>query len=208
MFSIDGHDLVCPLLLDGFIILTCMQTVIEVDGNNVEPVTVDSIQIFAGQRYSFILHADKPIDNYWIRAEPSEGDGGFANGLNSAILHYESAPCSDPTTSQVNGTLLQETDLHPLENPGAPGMPFPGGADVAINLEIGLVQTPTVEFTLNNVSFTTPNVPVLLQILSGKSSAQDLLPPGSVYTLPANKVIELTIPGFAIGGPVSLCFVN
>jgi len=181
-----------------------MQTVIEVDGNNVEPVTVDSIQIFAGQRYSFILHADKPIGNYWIRAQPNEGDGGFANGLNSAILHYDSVPCSDPTTSQVNGTLLQETDLHPLEDPGAPGMPFPGGADVAINLQIGLVQTPKVAFNLNNVSFTTPNVPVLLQILSGKSSAQDLLPQGSVYTLPANKVIELTIPGFAIGGPVSL----
>lgn len=30
-------------------------TVIEVDSVNVEPVTVDSIQIFAGQRYSFVV---------------------------------------------------------------------------------------------------------------------------------------------------------
>ena len=30
-------------------------TVIEVDSVNVEPVTVDSIQIFADQRYSFVV---------------------------------------------------------------------------------------------------------------------------------------------------------
>jgi iron transport multicopper oxidase len=36
-FSIDGHNMI----------------VIEADGVNTEPVTVDSIQIFAGQQYSF-----------------------------------------------------------------------------------------------------------------------------------------------------------
>lgn len=184
------------------------QTVIEVDGNNVEPVTVDSIQIYAGQRYSFILNADKPIGNYWIRAQPSEGDLGFDNGLNSAILHYNSAPNSDPTTSQGSSTnLLRETDLHPLENPAAPGKPDQGGADVPINLEIGIVQTPAVHFTVNGASFTAPTAPVLLQILSGASVAQDLLPLGSVYPLPTNKVIELSIPGFATGGPVSLASI-
>jgi len=38
-FSIDGHNM----------------TVIEVDGNNVQPLLVDSIQIFAGMRESYIL---------------------------------------------------------------------------------------------------------------------------------------------------------
>ena len=38
-FSIDGHNM----------------TVIEADSVNHEPVTVDSIQIYAGQRYSFIV---------------------------------------------------------------------------------------------------------------------------------------------------------
>lgn len=39
IFSIDKHDM----------------TVIEADGVNTKPLTVDSIQIFAGQRYSFVV---------------------------------------------------------------------------------------------------------------------------------------------------------
>ena len=38
-FSIDGHNM----------------TIIEADGVNTKPLTVDSIQIFAGQRYSFVV---------------------------------------------------------------------------------------------------------------------------------------------------------
>ena len=56
----------------------------------------------------------------------------------------------------------------------------------------------------DGASFTTPTAPVLLQILNDASAAQDLLPLGGVYPLPANKVIELTIPGFANRGLVSL----
>lgn len=48
-----------------------------------------------------------------------------------------------------------------------------------------------------------PTVPVLLQILSGAQAATDLLPAGVLYTLPPNKVIELSMPGLAAGGPVS-----
>jgi iron transport multicopper oxidase len=44
-------------------------------------------------------------------------------------------------------------------------------------------------------------VPVLLQILSGAQSATDLLPTGSVFTLPANSVVELSIPGGTPGAP-------
>ncbi len=39
VFSIDNHDL----------------TVIETDGINTKPLAVDSIQIFAAQRYSFVV---------------------------------------------------------------------------------------------------------------------------------------------------------
>jgi hypothetical protein len=52
-------------------------------------------------------------------------------------------------------------------------------------------------------TFIPPNMPVLLQILSGVP-AQDLLPSGSVYTLPPNKVIEVSIPGGSPGAPVCI----
>jgi iron transport multicopper oxidase len=56
---------------------------------------------------------------------------------------------------------------------------------------------------VNNVSFVPPSVPVLLQILSGVTDAQKMLPAGSVYSLPLNKVVELSIPGVVVGGAVS-----
>jgi iron transport multicopper oxidase len=59
-------------------------------------------------------------------------------------------------------------------------------------------------FLVNNASFEAPTVPVLLQILSGAKNASDLVPAGSIYELAPNKSVELTIPGGAIGGPVSI----
>lgn len=173
------------------------------DGVNSQPLTVDSIQIFAGQRYSFVLNANQPINNYWVRANPNLGTTGFVNGLNSAILRYIGAPNTDPTTPEVPSTNpMLETNLHPLSNPGAPGLPQAGGVDVAINLAINFAFA-NLKFTVNGATFQPPTAPVLLQILSGAQTAQDLLPAGSVYTLPPNKVIELTIPGGSIGSPVS-----
>jgi hypothetical protein len=179
-------------------------TIIEVDGVNTEPLVVNEIQIFVGQRYSFILEASQPVDNYWIRSNPNSGIVGFDGGLNSAVLRYiGSNATADPITNQTsNVTPLVESDLVPLSNPAAPGTPEVGGADVLLNLDLGF-NASTLDFTINGVTFVSPSVPVLLQILSGKMAATDLLPAGSVYTLPRNKVVELSMPAGVAGGPVS-----
>ncbi|KAF5323811.1 hypothetical protein D9619_012985 [Psilocybe cf. subviscida] len=185
-FSIDGH----------------IMTVIEVDGENVEPMDVDSIQIFAGQRYSFVLTADQPVSNYWIRAEPNLGSQGFENGLNSAILRYQGAPPCDPNTTQEASTRpLLEPDLHPLDNPAAPGAPGLAGADIYLHFGIKLGDPIPGRFSVNNFSFMPPPVPVLLQILSGTKSPKQLLPDGSSYMLPPNKVVEMSLPGGSVGSP-------
>lgn len=58
---------------------------------------------------------------------------------------------------------------------------------------------------INGVSFVSPSVFALLQVLSDVTNATDLLSKGSVYTLPPNKVIELAIPGQGtISNPVSV----
>ncbi|KAI0317042.1 laccase [Amylostereum chailletii] len=183
IFSIDGHSL----------------TIIEVDGVNHQAHTVDSIQIFAAQRYSFVLNANQPIDNYWIRALPNTANANFDNGLNQAILRYAGAKRQDPTSSSVLKQPLVETDLHPLTNPKAPGLPVPGGADVTITLNVDF-NFSTALFEVNGVSFQPPSVPVLLQVLNGAPAAS-LMPQGNVYTLPPNKVIELIVPGGALGIP-------
>ncbi|KIK58304.1 hypothetical protein GYMLUDRAFT_45516 [Collybiopsis luxurians FD-317 M1] len=189
-FSIDGHNL----------------TIIEVDGVNTQPLTVTFIEMYPAQRYSFVLNACQKIDNYRIRALPSSGVGAlnYTNGVNSGILRYKGAPDEEPTTSEPPSSeviVFHESDLHPLENPGAPGKPYPGGADLVLNLSLGF-NASTVQFLVNNVPFVPPKVPVLLQILSGAQHAQDLLPNGSVYTLPPNKVIEVNLFGDNVpGGP-------
>ncbi|KAH8986075.1 laccase 2 precursor [Lactarius hatsudake] len=193
VFSIDGHQF----------------TVIEVEGTNVQPLLVDSIELFAGQRYSVVLNADQPIGNYWIRALPQVSTRvlDFSDHTNVAILRYSGAPVADPSADPnvnvpVSHLPLVETNLHPLVASPVPGLPSPGGADININLDVGFTPLPNgFRFDINGVPFVPPTVPVLLQILSGAQNASDLLPAGSIYGLESNKSVEITIPGGATGGP-------
>lgn len=185
LFSIDGHNL----------------TVIEADGQLTEPLVVDQLQIYAGQRYSVVLVADMAVDNYWIRALPNLVGSSYDGGTNSAILRYNGAPKADPTTNTTVDNPLQETNLHALINPGAPGIPGYGKADININLT---VTTLNGIFYVNGIQFRPPTVPVLLQILSGAQDPSQLLPNGSVIVLEANKVVELTLASDGAGVPVCL----
>ncbi|KAL0573068.1 hypothetical protein V5O48_008894 [Marasmius crinis-equi] len=178
VFSIDEHPL----------------TIIEADGVNTVPLLVDSIQIFAGQRYSFVLNTTGSSGNYWIRADPNLGAKGFENSTNLAILRYKGAPEVDPTgTSHESTKPLREKDLQPLEHPGAPGKHHLDGADFNLNLALGFDEKAR-RFTINSATFTPPTVPVLLQILSGSASPESLLPSDSIYVLPPNKTIQLSLP--------------
>jgi iron transport multicopper oxidase len=56
---------------------------------------------------------------------------------------------------------------------------------------------------VNNVSYENPSVPILLQILSGVKTVQELVPSGSIYGLKRDEVVQLTIPAGVVGGPVS-----
>ncbi|KAK7037630.1 laccase, multicopper oxidase, benzenediol:oxygen oxidorectuctase [Paramarasmius palmivorus] len=156
-------------------------TIIEVDSVNVRPKKADSFEIFVG-----------------IRANPNTGTTGFDNGINSAILHYIGAPNTEPAPSTFGPSdTMKESEIRPLLFAGAPGFPEPGKADVNINLNFGFNQFG--KFTVNGVEYVNPTVPVLLQILSGAQRPNDLLPSGSVYQLPPNKVIEISMPGGLLG---------
>ncbi|TDL20836.1 laccase [Rickenella mellea] len=182
-FSIDGHNL----------------TVIEADGISHEPVDVQNFDIYAAQRYSVVLHANQPVGNYWIRAPGTGGVAGATGNSNLdpklalAILRYKGAVAEDPTTTSVPGLKLLEQNLHPTpdENPGAPG--GSGAADVAITLNIAQPNPPF--FDINGISYVSPTVPALLQILSGASKPSDFLPSENMFILPPNKTIEVSIPG-------------
>jgi len=54
--SIDNHNL----------------TVIASDGYDIQPMVVESFIINPGERYDFLLEADQPFNNYWLRAVSME----------------------------------------------------------------------------------------------------------------------------------------
>ncbi|KAG8221175.1 laccase [Butyriboletus roseoflavus] len=175
-FTIDSHRM----------------TIIEVDGNEVDPVAVDSIPILVGQRYSVVVTANQSVGNYWIRAS-THLSSTFDGGQNLAILRYEGAPDEDPASTAGPYELsFNEGNLHPIVNPGAPGIPEIGKADV--NIQLAVAINSSRYFTFNHVSYASPPVPVLLQILSGAQPASQLLPNGSVYVLPLNQTIEISFP--------------
>jgi iron transport multicopper oxidase len=174
IFSVDSHNF----------------TVIEVDGVNVTPVVVDSITIYASQRYSVILTASAPAGNYWIRAYPFKGPSGFAGGINSAVLHYDAAPIAEPSPIDPpppHSTPLDESNLTPLV-PDVLGIP-----DMRVNLEFAHDPDKDI-FAVNGVSFLPPSVPALLQILSGTRDPKEILPEGSVFPL-GTGVVEMSMPG-------------
>ncbi|KAF8228163.1 Cupredoxin [Tricholoma matsutake] len=168
-------------------------TVIEADGENTVLLIVDSLQIFA--------------DNYWIWAEPNRGYAGAP----------VTDPVTDPTKLPTSLLPLNETALHMLQSPSAPGKPFPGGANVVLNMA-HIMNLTTFHFKVNGIMFEPPTIPVLLQILSSAHEAQDLLPKGSLYSLAPNKVIELSLPGTGLnqdtvsiglnGSNATICFMT
>ncbi|KAF8335681.1 laccase precursor [Cantharellus anzutake] len=171
-------------------------TVIEADGITTKPQVVNSVQLFVGQRYSVILTANRPVANYWIRANPSSGPPGFLGGINSAILRYEGAPASQPIgVTQFLGKTLLEQSLVPQSNPHPPGGHNPPDVDFVFNITSG-----NHSFFMNGVTYQSPSVPIILQILNG-ADPRNLLPKGSVYILPKNSVIQISVPGGSLGAP-------
>jgi iron transport multicopper oxidase len=83
----------------------------------------------------------------------------------------------------------------------APGTAVAGGANKVWNLAITFSGGT---FSINGVPFVNPDVPVLLQLLSGAQTPSSLLPSGSIYDISLGDVVELSIPGGTVGAPVCL----
>ncbi|KIJ44605.1 multicopper oxidase, partial [Sphaerobolus stellatus SS14] len=69
-FQIEGHTL----------------TIIEADGVPTVPYTVTAIQILAAQRYSAVVTANQPVDNYCVLCFSSSRDVLIGNMQGSALL--------------------------------------------------------------------------------------------------------------------------
>ncbi|KAF8511284.1 laccase [Hysterangium stoloniferum] len=192
-FTVEGHNV----------------TVIEADGVSHQPYEVSSVGIAAGQRYSVVLNANQPVRNYWI-AYPSNFRDTITtplqpnyNGTEAfAILRYENAPDAEPTTPQITPSefgVFQEYQLKPLESPAPPG-PNEPTLNLTLNFRpqngngsIGAIGGANV-WKINDVQYTPPKIPTLLQILSMGANQTGGLPP-DVQVLPRNTSITVQLVG-------------
>ncbi|KAJ7121665.1 laccase 6 [Mycena epipterygia] len=170
--------------------------VMELDGVEHDPVPFQNADVYAAQRISIILHANQTVDNYWIRAPPTGGSAAnnpnFQANLTLAILRYVGAPAVEPTTVNVPGAKLDDSLMHPIASQG-PGNLGSAPADFAVTLNIAQPNAPF--FDINGISYLSPSLPVLLQLLSGASKPADFIPSEQLILLPSNSIIEISIPG-------------
>ncbi|KAJ7764385.1 laccase-1 [Mycena metata] len=170
--------------------------VIELDGVAHDPVAFQNADVYAAQRLSIVLNANQTVDNYWIRALPVGGSAAnnpnFQANLTLAILRYVGAPAVEPTTVDVPGAKMDDSLMHPIASEG-PGKLGSGPPDFAMVLNIGTTNAPF--FDINGISYQSPSLPVLLQLLSGASKPTDFIPSEQLILLPSNSIIDITIPG-------------
>ncbi|KAG8247179.1 iron assimilation by reduction and transport [Homalodisca vitripennis] len=87
-----AHDCPVDLNIDGHPI-----TAIASDGSDIEPVTVDSLVSYTGERWDFVLEAKSPINNYWMRFTGLQDCAEeFAKVHQVAKLHYRGALEREP----------------------------------------------------------------------------------------------------------------
>ncbi|KAF5360046.1 hypothetical protein D9758_007627 [Tetrapyrgos nigripes] len=213
-FSVDNHDL----------------KIIEADGISHEPVDVEGFEILVGQRYSAVLEANQPVDNYWISAPMTLQHAVDNDNLDTdnvfAVLHYIGAPeNADPTgkpknlptiltaaaadIADVAGRLeiaakgglklLDESDLHPLVNPEAPGGSGPADKVFDLNFQRDS-NTGELEWTINDIKYESPDLPTLLNIMANNFTTQDQFTQSEhTFVLEKDDIVELQIHGSANG---------
>ncbi|XP_030837936.1 laccase-4-like [Strongylocentrotus purpuratus] len=98
------------------------------DGSPIDAITVDGIVVSGGERYDFVVSADKPIGNYAIQVRGV--DGSECEGIEEvAILRYEGALQEmKPSAISMNPSATKEGDGVILNvpivesTPGRPGV--------------------------------------------------------------------------------------
>ncbi|XP_046993056.1 laccase-4 [Schistocerca americana] len=98
-FTIEGHPLV----------------IIATDGEPVQPVAVNTIISFSGERYDFVITADQPVGAYWIQVR-GLGECGNRRVQQLGVLRYARGPY-EPLTQRptYDVGLPQGVVLNPLD---------------------------------------------------------------------------------------------
>lgn len=161
-------------------------TVVEADGNYVEPFVTENLYIYSGETYSVLVTANQSSSrNYWITTnvvgrEPSTPIG-------QAILNYYPNPSQkSPATTPPSGTLWNDVNARKSQS-------------LAVKARQGYIQTPPdpdkvivllntqnkvdgyTKWAINNVSHTLPETPYLIALKKNWPDVFDQTPAPEGY---------------------------
>ncbi|KAE9614909.1 putative L-ascorbate oxidase [Lupinus albus] len=160
--------------------------VVEVDGNYVEPFTVDDIDIYSGDSYSVLLTTNQdPKQNYWISIGVRGRFSRTPQGL--TILHYKTVPDSvlptlpPPITPRWNDFDRSKAFINKIV--ARMGTPTP---PKLCDKRIFLLNTQTlvdeiIKWSINNVTLSLPKIPYLASIKFNLKGAFDQKSPPENY---------------------------
>ncbi|XP_031333114.1 laccase-4-like isoform X2 [Photinus pyralis] len=97
---INAEFMNCPieLSLDNHTI-----TIISSDGNDLVPITAESVVTYAGERFDFVLNADQPTGLYWMRFRGlMDCDERFTSAHQAAVLQYKGMSNSDYPKNELH----------------------------------------------------------------------------------------------------------
>ncbi|XP_026474637.1 laccase isoform X1 [Ctenocephalides felis] len=89
--------------------------VIATDGEPVQPVEVNTIISFSGERYDFVIEATQPAGAYWIQLR-GLGECGIERAQQLAVLRYARGPYQPSTPAPTyDSGLPQGVVMNPLD---------------------------------------------------------------------------------------------
>jgi len=80
--------------------------------------SADSLVSYAGERFDFVLHANKKVGNYWMRFRGlMDCDERFTKAHQVAVLHYVGAPLNKEPPGEVSYEEARRKGLVSMECP-------------------------------------------------------------------------------------------
>ncbi|RIB25609.1 multicopper oxidase [Gigaspora rosea] len=183
IFSIDGHSM----------------DVVEVEGMITKRHTVHRLPINVAQRYSVIVTADQPIDQYFMRAEmetacfPTQSD--VLNPLIKAVVTYDTYKCStDQAPSSTawsddveNCVDLKASDLKPYKDQKIPNPT----KTFTLEIDFRPDENGVVLAYINNSSYKidTDN-PTIIKVYNG---VKQFAPDQNVFMIEKNEIVDIVL---------------
>ncbi|KAK1266785.1 hypothetical protein QJS04_geneDACA000733 [Acorus gramineus] len=153
-FELEGHNM----------------TIVEADGNYVEPFVVKNLNIYSGETYSVLVKANQdPSRNYWAALNVVSRNPATPTGV-GIINYYPNHPKKSPPSAPPTGPLWNDTAYRIKQSLAIKArkgyaIPPPPTSDRVITL----LNTQNkidgrTRWAVNNISFTLPDTPYLVAL--------------------------------------------